>query len=168
MMDDTKPSFPPGFPSVGGYEPVGSRVTCDPYPMDTDVDYLILVAPWDLKAASLALEEAGWERGGSRLEGTRCTSWKSLVEFANEPECQDMTVAHCVSRLINAPIMVNFLVTSNKQFFDDFLCATHVAKQLNLLDKRQRICLFQAILYGNRYDIPTITEEELDDPFSEF
>lgn len=45
---------------------------------------------------------------------------------------------------------VNLIVTQDNKFYDRFMAATSVAKRLNLLDKADRIALFQAVLYGNR------------------
>jgi len=44
---------------------------------------------------------------------------------------------------------VNLIVTRQKRFFRKFLAATYVAKVLNLTRKRDRVSLFQAVLYGN-------------------
>ena len=44
---------------------------------------------------------------------------------------------------------VNIIATESTEFFSKFLTATEVAKLLNLVDKTNRIKLFQYILYGN-------------------
>ena len=45
--------------------------------------------------------------------------------------------------------MVNLIVTRNDTFFNRFMAASSVAKRLNLLDKADRVAVFQAVLYGN-------------------
>jgi hypothetical protein len=43
---------------------------------------------------------------------------------------------------------VNLIVTSDARFAARFLVATRLATQLNLLNKNDRVALFQAVLYG--------------------
>jgi hypothetical protein len=45
---------------------------------------------------------------------------------------------------------VNLIATSDGDFFRRFLAATQVCIRLNLMNKEDRIALFQAVLYGNR------------------
>lgn len=44
---------------------------------------------------------------------------------------------------------VNLVVTASRDFYLKFVEATDLAKKLNLLEKSQRIALFQYVLYGN-------------------
>lgn len=44
---------------------------------------------------------------------------------------------------------VNLIVTVDSEFYNRFVAATSVAMRLNLLEKSDRIALFQAVLYGN-------------------
>lgn len=46
---------------------------------------------------------------------------------------------------------LNFIVTKNEDFIRKHKLATYVCKSLNLLNKKHRILVFQAILYGNYY-----------------
>lgn len=105
--------------------PVGSRVTCNPPPTDTDEDYLVLVDNLDLSMALKAMQEEGWEMG---------------TEFSvdHQPEFYSLGKGN-----------VNVILTDSQHWFDRFLLATRVATKLNLLNKDDRITLFQAILYGN-------------------
>lgn len=103
---------------------VGSRYTCNPPPQDTDYDILVLCDQVDLAEH---LDKLGFEPHGSMHGSTEFTSFK-----------------HPTSPL-------NFIVTESQSFYDKFLLATHVAKKLNLLDKSDRITLFQAILYGRKH-----------------
>lgn len=43
----------------------------------------------------------------------------------------------------------NIILTESRSFYNRFKAATHIATKLNLLEKRERICLFQGILYDN-------------------
>ncbi len=103
------------------FEPVGSRVTCDPPPTDTDQDILVLVADmFDAAFAGWSCEtEAEYEGDGSDLK------------FVSYREGN-----------------VNLIVTDDEKFFDTFMIATRTAKKLNLMQKKDRVTLFRAILYG--------------------
>lgn len=107
------------------YRSVGSRVTCNPPPMDTDEDVLVLVDWLDIHRALDGLRVEGWERG---------------TEFSvdHQPEFYSLGKGN-----------VNVILTDSQHWFDRFLLATRVATKLNLLNKDDRITLFQAILYGN-------------------
>jgi hypothetical protein len=109
--------------------PVGSRVTCNPAPTNTDADYLVLVKN-AYEFRDLVFSE-GWALGGSMV-----------LDDANSPVLPDDGFSSYTK------YDVNLIVTADETFFNKFILATHVAKSLNLLDKAHRICLFQAILYG--------------------
>ena len=105
--------------------PVGSRVTCDPPPEDTDEDYLILSnSPAETGAS---LEKNGFKQDGSPefYTGNDNGGFRSY-------------------RRGN----LNVIVTGSTEFFELFMTATALAKRFNLLAKDDRIALFQAILYG--------------------
>lgn len=108
-------------------KPVGSRVTCNPPPMDTDADYLCWVKPHRDCNFMGTLLHAGAEIGGSKPE--------------NEEASEDF-VSYTVGEL-------NIIATCSQKFHHRFLAASSVAKRLNLMDKAYRIALFQAVLYGN-------------------
>lgn len=101
--------------------PVGSRVTCDPAPTDTDIDVLVRVKirrPDAVAALGFDLDSSGKHYEPS--EG-QFNSWRR----GN----------------------LNLIVTDDREFYDRFALATHLAKAFNLLEKRDRIALFQAVLY---------------------
>lgn len=112
-------------------EPVGSRVTCSPAPDDTDRDWLVLIHEKGEITFHQHLTSCGWKVGGSmKLDpnqpvphGLKFSSYKRGVE--------------------------NLIVTESGEFWRRFLCATALSTHYNLLDKAERIRLFQAILYGN-------------------
>lgn len=99
-------------------ELVGSRATCNPPPMDTDEDILILV---------------------NDIEDFE--DW-ALENFVAEGYCgEDKSFSSL--RLGS----LNLIVTDQKSFFDKFMVATTVTKRLNLMNKEDRRALFQAVLY---------------------
>lgn len=125
--------------------PVGSRVTCDPAPTNTDADFLCLVTPAALPRAMTDLMEAGFEPSGSVIlddinylpPEDRFASWKRGE--------------------------VNVILTASPVFFRRFLSATAVAKRLNLLDKADRVALFQAVLYGNDVTVEPVPFDGFDE-----
>lgn len=106
-------------------QPVGSRVTCNPAPEGTDRDYLVFVASQDEAAA--VLFDAGFSQDGSPefYTGNDAGGFRSYRRGA-----------------------VNIIATEDYTFFERFLIATGLARRFNLLDKADRIALFQAVLYG--------------------
>jgi len=125
------------------YELVGSRVTCDPAPTDTDQDVLVLTND-QLWAEHLGtgLAASGFEKGGSD-----CGNQADYM--ANTPmSFQSFTLDD-----------LNLIVTFDPEFYRRFMAATGVARHLNLLDKQDRVTLFQAVLYGNEPFVPTIADD---------
>lgn len=125
---------------------VGSRVTCNPAPTDTDADYLVLLMPFDdlpdheanaamgerIREVHEALKADGWELGGSRPDNDTLDDRKETCFFNSYTKAE-----------------VNLILTADQTFHRSFLAATVVCKDLNLLEKADRIKLFQAVLYGN-------------------
>lgn len=106
---------------------VGSRVTCNPAPDNTDEDFLALV-PFDVTALMAA---DGFTQDGSPefYTGNDNGGFRSFRKGE-----------------------MNIITTDSIEFFELFLTATELAKRFNLLAKADRIALFQAVLYGVRYD----------------
>lgn len=102
--------------------PVGSRITCKPPPENTDIDYLVLMSRW-FDPAKLAA--AGYELD------SQSEHYDPAVNVFNSWRKGD----------------INLIATKDQQFFSKFLFATKIAKELNLLNKKDRITLFQAVLY---------------------
>lgn len=106
--------------------PVGSRVTCNPPPTNTDEDWLCLMAgdPTERMSAAGFKQDGspefytGNDNGGFR-------SWRKGD--------------------------LNIVTTESQEFFERFETATYLAKRLNLMEKADRIALFQAVLYGVHY-----------------
>ena len=104
---------------------VGSRVTCNPAPKDTDEDYLVYTD--DLSTLIGDCIEQGFLDEGYYVD----SEFRSLRHGTT-----------------------NLIITTRKEFYDKFVLATHVCKTLNVLDKQDRIVVFQAILYGKEYGKP--------------
>ena len=105
---------------------VGSRVTCNPAPVDTDRDWLVLIKP----GAEKLLPENGFSQDGSPQfytgnDNGGFRSWRKGE--------------------------LNVITTPDNEFFQRFITATALAKRFNLLNKQDRIALFQAVLYGVHY-----------------
>ena len=96
----------------------GSRMICNPPPMDTDLDIVVLV---DSPAAVVDLESLGY------------------VVDSGSPEYVDVTTV---------PMRkgdVNLIVMWDKETFVRWRLATDVARELNLLDRNDRLACFRVI-----------------------
>jgi hypothetical protein len=111
-------------------EYVGSRVTCNPAPTDTDEDILVLTSEDDIYRLVEDCKVVGFKGGEVYFSasGTASSDFYSLRKGE-----------------------INLIITSRKEFFDKFLLATHVCKTLNVMSKQHRITVFQAVLYGKSY-----------------
>lgn len=127
------------FADLKAIERVGSRVTCSPAPTDTDDDWLVLLKPLAKgvvengpgDAPITALRAIGFEMDartpfytGNDAGGFR--SWRRGE--------------------------VNLIITRDSAFYELFLTATELARRFNLLEKTDRIALFQGVLYGVSVD----------------
>lgn len=115
---------------------VGSQVTCNPSPplSESDLDIIVLVKSGRYTDAVNALLADGFEGGGSIIadEHNRVPVNDRFESFKKSP--------------------VNIILTESETFYQRFLAGTSVAKRLNLLDKADRVALFQAVLYGETCD----------------
>ena len=103
--------------------PTGSNYICNPPVTNTDVDEMFLVD--DLQEVNFQLTGLGWTKCG--LE---------------EETYQDKPSHWAAYRKEN----MNALLTTNLKYFMDFFKATEEAKHLNLLNREDRVALFQKIL----------------------
>lgn len=101
------------------WHPTGSRFTCDPPVMDTDEDYVCLMTDEDVLFDS----------------GFICTTQEDATY-----ELSDFSTWR-YGRF-------NLVVTGSLSFYEKFVDATKQAKEQNLLNKADRIQLFQKVLYG--------------------
>jgi hypothetical protein len=125
MTQDTATWLDEVLSSCIEWHDVGSRVSCNPPPTDTDRDILCLVIDADAFAAAAT----GFHWGGSVVG----------------------PLSEAIERNVFVSLRsrdVNLIVTSDARFAARFLVATRLATQLNLLNKNDRVALFQAVLYG--------------------
>ena len=114
-------------------EPYGSRVTCDPPPTDTDEDWIICIDKHDAFGMGSFLIEQGFKRTDK--------DYGVPIKTYRKDE-------------------LNVLVTRDREFFRRTMEATRLAKQFNLLNKADRIALFEVVtdqLY--HYALPDETVE---------
>jgi hypothetical protein len=98
----------------------GSRYICNPAPMDTDLDMMVLVTEGALNYVEDDLIIAGFKLGGSEdFESNWCSFKKDDL---------------------------NILVTDDQEYYVKFREATEEAKRLNLLNKKDRIKLIKKYL----------------------
>lgn len=109
-------------------EPCGSRITCDPAPTDTDADFLVEFPKRDFEKVIDIIMENGFHP-----EGT---------------EHYRDTIQNFQSWRLGT---VNLLITDKPEWASKHRVATALCKRLNLLNKEDRIALFQAVLYGAQY-----------------
>lgn len=114
------------------YELVGSRVTCNPPPVDTDQDILVFVDS----------ENADYFVSLMKQRGFDVELGEGYAEDALNGGESDRFQSYRLGD-------VNLIVTIDEMFYDRFAYATEIAKRANLMEKEERIKLFQAILYGN-------------------
>ena len=114
------------------HELVGSRVTCNPAPLDTDQDVLIYIDEVNADDFVFRMKNAGFnvELGEGYAE--------DALNSGEDDRFQSYRLGD-----------VNFIVTVDERFYVRFSAATAMAKRANLLEKAERIALFQAVLYGN-------------------
>ncbi|NTS31393.1 hypothetical protein HQ945_09020 [Phyllobacterium sp. BT25] len=122
-------------------EPCGSRVTCDPAPIDTDQDYLVEVQSGEAIVSSLVMVLVDF---GFRWEGNEHYQDAARNDFMSWRRDD-----------------INLIVTANYDFASRHRAATHVCTRLNLQNKDDRIALFQAVLYGNKWSGKKAPEEDL-------
>lgn len=115
------------------YAFVGSRVTCDPAPTDTDQDVLVLTTR-NLWADVLnpRLEVDSFVKGGSNCGDPVGYMAETPLSFQSSVKDE-----------------LNLIVTMDAEFFRRFMAATNIAKRLNIMAKTDRVDLFQAVLGGN-------------------
>jgi len=112
------------------YTFVGSRVTCNPPPLDTDQDVLVLIHECNRGVMERKMREDGYVREGS-----------NPAELVNNVDKESVFFSYRKGDM-------NYIVTSSATFYERFVTATRLAAKYNLMKKSERIQLFQAVLYG--------------------
>lgn len=121
-----------GFDFVLKSSIVGSKVTCNPPPTDTDLDVLVLIKDTNFWSYIHHLGDQGFQLGGSDVvpaEEEYLKEWDGFQSYKRGE--------------------INLIITTSEEFFDKFMEATAIAKEKNLLKKEDRVALFQKILYNN-------------------
>jgi hypothetical protein len=108
--------------------PTGSKVICNPAPTDTDTDYVAVVDGVENLSYAVAI----LIRHGFKAD--------------MDDHYQDLMEYSFISWKRNSD---NIILTKNREFYDKHCVATQVCQKLNLLNKQDRIMVFQAVLYGN-------------------
>ncbi len=103
------------------YIPSGSRVICDPPVLTTDEDWFVWVSDWD-EAAEILYAEG----------------------FSPTTEQQDYTAFISLRKAY-----LNICVTTDIDLYKRTVLATDLAKRFNLLNKQDRVDLFNAIQFGS-------------------
>lgn len=98
---------------------VGSRVTCNPPPTDTDQDILVLFQPKQMDEAIDELDANKWVREGE---------YGSAAEFISYRRGE-----------------INLVLTDEEEWFDLFLKATELCTEANFLKKEDRIKCFDKV-----------------------
>jgi hypothetical protein len=109
--------------------PSGSRVICNPAPVDTDEDFVVLIQCREAIDFVEHMQSLGYSQDG-------CETYDILVELEEQGGWASFKKD-----------TTNYIVTMDEKFFDKWVLATNIAKRLNLLNKEDRVKLFQFILY---------------------
>lgn len=117
--------------------PTGSNYICNPPVTDTDIDQMFLV--YDLYRAAEELDQLGWKE---------CRS-KNNNEYPT-----DIMLAFRLG--VN-----NALLTDNEEYFNNFYKATEEAKRRNLLNKADRIALFEEYIGRKKKVTPEVEKIKL-------
>lgn len=113
---------------VQTWYPTGSYYICSPQVVDTDKDFVVLIDV-PMLDFSKALAVAGYKFSGDE-------SYQLGADGDFEFECYRKGD-------------VNLIVTADAVFYNKWIEATELAKNMKLNNKDQRIRLFQYVLYGN-------------------
>lgn len=110
--------------------PVGSRVTCDPAPTDTDQDVLCLLEDDEaFMSFENWLEKRGWTLEGEKYGtlSSEFSSWRKTI-------CEPVETEY------------NLILTDKEEWFDKFLKATLECKKANAMTKKERVAIFDSIM----------------------
>src|SRR5690606_15682489 len=101
--------------------PTGSSFTCDPPVTDTDIDFVVKVH--DLSEFLPVAMDLGWDLHGEQEKYRGDEGMFKSLRREN----------------------INLIATESRVFFERYKLATELAKQFNLLQKKDRIDLFHAV-----------------------
>lgn len=124
-MDKLEFDFVPGK-NCTAWAFVGSRVTCNPAPTDTDRDVLVLCVEGELHEVISDIIVAGGSVCGSQDYGDVMTA----VRLGDD----------------------NYIMTEDDDYFERFVVMTQLAKRWNILEKDKRHELFKAAIDIDCYE----------------
>lgn len=113
------------IPFVVDYAPTGSREICNPPPMDTDEDWVVLIKNRDaMRELEKVLVIDGWLICGKDYEEAKRID--STFKSYRKGE-------------------INLILTQNPLIYERYKFATRLCKYLNIKDKAQRIGVFTMV-----------------------
>ena len=127
------------YPIIGVI-PSGSRIICSPAPTDTDEDWLVRVAHGDIQSVCDSLLSQGFEFAGSMIGSEQKVSL--TLDFWS---------------FIRGTL--NLIITTNINFFSKFHLATKICTTMNVLSKRDRVMIFEALIHGTYVDMDLQIEQ---------
>ena len=107
----------------------GSREICNPAPADTDEDWLVRTR--NIFSTIHMMDRL--VQHGYKLLGDEEYPMSRAGHFVTYRKGE-----------------MNVILTHTKEFYRKFKLATELAKRFNLLDKGDRVALFNGVLYGKR------------------
>lgn len=155
------------FPDIGMIRPTGSSYTCEPPVEDTDIDFIAYVP--NLSEFRPVAEDLGWLCSSPR-EDTNTAYPVVQCDCCNHEEEPESPSIGSLLHDINTAVQqvdtypktgdflsfrydnLNLIVTDSTDYYDKYVLATELAKRFNLLNKKDRCDLFEAILYGELKD----------------
>ena len=121
----------------------------------SDLDILVLPETHDSADQELieALLQGGYVLTGSPLHmKERQPSYhKLLIQHEYTSLSKEASIHTAPGREIWCKL--NVIVAHQLSHYRAFSLAQHVVEELHVTDRRQRVCIFQAILYGNKHTI---------------
>jgi hypothetical protein len=115
--------------------PYGSRFVCDPPTRDTDIDFFFYVDNLKAKELEILLKDHGFDVVDNLDNFT-----SSRPSWGEANDDHRFTSWH--------KDKINLVVTSSEVFAQRHITATRICKKLNLLDKKDRVMIYKAVLYG--------------------
>ncbi len=125
---------------VVAHHRTGSNYTCDPAVTDTDIDWLVLVADFP-KYWIYLTEDNGWTPGGSSVDAIVNDERAVFAAFRKGVH--------------------NLIVVNDPEYYDRLVLATEMAKRFNLLEKEDRVLLFEVVADKTVKTMHCITEKLL-------
>ena len=113
--------------TLGPHFQTGSRATCVPAPMDTDDDWVFVYSTTANDAILNAGGSPSYEAEGKRYNNSSVHQCYKLGDL-------------------------NLIAVHNEASYECWYHATRIAKKLNLLEKSQRVMLFQLLTEGRIRD----------------